>query len=102
MAKTRFEWNYEAAGDLLLRSPEIASVCESVAEKMTRATGVEYKADVYMGKTRVNAAARKKGVKKKGKGSPRAGKSENTGEKTEMAMMYLSEPTPGRNGGKND
>lgn len=73
MAKTRFEWNYEAAGDLLLRSPEIASVCESVAEKMTRATGVEYKADVYMGKTRVNAAARKKGVKKKGKRKSKSG-----------------------------
>lgn len=58
MSKTRFEWNYEAAGDLLLRSPEIASVCESVAEKMTRAAGVKYRADVHMGKTRVNAAAR--------------------------------------------
>lgn len=67
MAKTRFEWNYEAAGDMMLRSQEIARVCESVAEKMTRATGVEYKADVYMGRKRVNAAARKKGAKKKEK-----------------------------------
>lgn len=58
MAKTVFEWNYEAAGDIMLRSREIASVCESQAEKMTRATGVEYKADVYLGRKRVNAAAR--------------------------------------------
>lgn len=67
MAKTRFEWDYEAAGDLMLRSQAIVSVCESVAEKMTRAADVEYRADVYMGKTRVNAAARKKGLKRKKK-----------------------------------
>lgn len=42
----------------LLKSPEIASVCESQAARMTRATGVEYVADVYVGKTRVNAGAR--------------------------------------------
>lgn len=58
MAKTRFEWNYEAAGDIMLRSQEIASVCEAQAEKMTRSAGVEYRADVYMGRHRVNAAAR--------------------------------------------
>lgn len=42
----------------LLKSAEIASVCESQAARMTRATGVEYVADVYVGKTRVNAGAR--------------------------------------------
>lgn len=63
MAKTRFEWDYEAAGDLMLRSQAIASVCESVAEKMTRAAGVPYKADVKMGRYRVNAAAREKADK---------------------------------------
>lgn len=63
MAKTRFEWNYEAAGDIMLRSQAIANVCESVAEKMTRAAGVEYRADVHMGVTRVNAAARERGGK---------------------------------------
>lgn len=42
----------------LLKSSEIASVCESQAARMTRATGVEYVADVYVGKTRVNAGAR--------------------------------------------
>lgn len=39
----------------LLKSPEIASVCEAQAARMTRATGVPYVADVYVGKTRVNA-----------------------------------------------
>lgn len=42
----------------LLKSAEIASVCEAEAARMTRATGVEYAADVYVGKTRVNAAAK--------------------------------------------
>lgn len=42
----------------LLKSAEIASVCESQAERMTRATGVEYVPDVYVGRTRVNAGAR--------------------------------------------
>lgn len=41
----------------LLKSSEIANVCESQAARMTRATGVEYVADVYVGKTRVNAGA---------------------------------------------
>ena len=42
----------------LLKSAEIANVCEAQAARMTRATGVEYVADVYVGKTRVNAGAR--------------------------------------------
>ena len=42
----------------LLKSTEIADVCEAQAARMTRATGVEYTADVYVGKTRVNAGAR--------------------------------------------
>lgn len=42
MAKTKFEWDYQAAGDLMLRSAEIADICLSEAERMTRATGVEY------------------------------------------------------------
>jgi hypothetical protein len=56
MAKNPFEWDYQAAGDLMLRSPEIAEVCEKEAERMTRATGIQYKSDVVYGKTRVNAA----------------------------------------------
>lgn len=57
MADFKFEWDYEAAGDLLLRSEEIAAFCEEEAAKMTRATGVEYVADVVVGKKRVRAGA---------------------------------------------
>lgn len=42
MAKN-FEWDYKAAGDLLLRSEEIAQACEEAAARMTRATGMSYK-----------------------------------------------------------
>lgn len=41
----------------LLKSQEIASVCESEARKMTQAAGIQYTADVYTGRTRVNARA---------------------------------------------
>ena len=47
----------------LLKSQEIASVCESEAQKMTEASGVKYVADVHIGKTRVNAKAVRKGKK---------------------------------------
>ena len=60
MAKNAFEWDYQAAGDLMLRSPEIAEVCEKEAERMTRATGMAYQSDVMFGKTRVNARGRTK------------------------------------------
>lgn len=39
----------------LLKSPEIADFCEQNAARMTRATGVEYTADVHYGRSRVNA-----------------------------------------------
>ena len=39
----------------LLKSAGIASVCEAQAAKMTRATGMNYVPDVYVGKTRVAA-----------------------------------------------
>lgn len=39
----------------LLKSPEIASACESAAQKRTNATGVPYVPDVRIGKTRVSA-----------------------------------------------
>lgn len=58
MAKSKFEWDYDAAGDLMLRSDAIAAICEAEAERMTRATGVEYIPDVRMGKQRVSASAR--------------------------------------------
>lgn len=38
-----FVWDYKAAGELLLKSPEIAKACEDAAAKMTRATEMEYK-----------------------------------------------------------
>lgn len=44
----------------LLKSPEIASACEMQAARMTRATGVPYVADVYVGRTRVNASAQRR------------------------------------------
>lgn len=39
----KFQWDYQTAGDLMLRSREIAEVCEQAAEKMTRSTGMTYK-----------------------------------------------------------
>lgn len=57
----KFVWNYEAAGDIMLRSQKIAEVCEAEAEKMTRAAGIQYVADVRLGQTRVNAIGVKKG-----------------------------------------
>lgn len=56
MAKD-FEWDYKVAGELLLNSEEIAEFCEKEAERMTRAAGVEYKADVRRGRSRVRAGA---------------------------------------------
>jgi hypothetical protein len=41
MAKD-FVWDYKAAGDLLLRSEEIATACEEAAARLTRARGMEY------------------------------------------------------------
>lgn len=61
MAKKDFEWDYTAAGNLMLRSSEISSVCESEAARMTRATGVNYVPDVQMGRTRVRAGGYQNG-----------------------------------------
>lgn len=41
----------------LLKSEDIATVCEQQAARMTRTTGMEYVPDVYVGRTRVNAGA---------------------------------------------
>lgn len=41
----------------LLKSSAIAAVCEQQASRLTAASGIEYRADVYVGKTRVNAKA---------------------------------------------
>ena len=61
MAKKDFEWDYEAAGNLMLRSQEIAAVCEAEASRMTLATGMDYVPDVYLGKTRMNAGGYQNG-----------------------------------------
>ena len=55
-----FEWDYNAAGELMLRSPEIAAICESEAARLTRATGMEYVPDVRMGNQRVIASGYQK------------------------------------------
>ena len=57
MANVEIELNSAGIRELL-KSSEIASVCEAQAARMTRATGAEYVADVYVGRTRVNAVAR--------------------------------------------
>ncbi len=44
----------------LLKSSEIEAVCEKEAVQMTRATGVDYVPDIYVGKTRVNVSAYQK------------------------------------------
>lgn len=41
----------------LLRSAEVADICEQEAARRTRATGVNYTADVHYGRNRVNAGA---------------------------------------------
>ena len=45
----------------LLKSEDIATVCEQQAARMTRTTGMEYVPDVYVGRTRVNAGAHHNG-----------------------------------------
>lgn len=64
MAKTVVKWDYKAAGALLLRSDEIADICNKEAERMTRETGMHYKPDVVTGRVRVHAGAKGKGRKK--------------------------------------
>ena len=48
----------------LLKSKEVGAVCESQAARMSRASGVPYVSDVYVGWNRVNAGVRKKEEKK--------------------------------------
>ena len=56
MASVVIELNSKGIQELL-KSHEIASVCESEAKRMTQAAGIQYTADVYTGRTRVNARA---------------------------------------------
>lgn len=73
MAKVTVELNMPEIYNIL-KTPEIASVCESAAEKMTQATGTQYTPDVYTGKTRVNAAGYKKQSDKDRKVCQKCGK----------------------------
>ena len=54
MAEFRIELNNAGIRELL-RSSEVADVCEKEAARMTRATGMEYVPDVHIGKNRANA-----------------------------------------------
>ena len=75
MAKVTIKMDY-AEMNKLRKSPEIASVCEAAAQKLTQATGVEYKPDIYTGKSRINAAGYKKATAKdKKKICPKCGHS---------------------------
>lgn len=56
MSKIRIE--LDSAGiQELLKSPEMASVCGEEAARRTRATGMEYVPDIYIGVNRVRAGA---------------------------------------------
>lgn len=59
MAKKTFEWDYAAAGELLLRSSATAEFCEQQATRMTAATGMDYVPDVRIGSQRVIAGGYK-------------------------------------------
>ena len=74
MAKTRFEWDYHAAGNLLLKSPEITAICEAEAVRMTRATGMEYIPDVFMGRQRVKVGGYQKSDDSKAGICPKCGR----------------------------
>ena len=59
MAKAvKFIWDYASAGEILLRSQEMADICEELAATMTRATGTEYVSDVKVFGDRVRAIGR--------------------------------------------
>jgi hypothetical protein len=59
LADVKIELNTAAIRELL-RSDEVAQACEAEAARMTRATGMAYQADVYVGRNRVNAAGYRK------------------------------------------
>lgn len=56
MANVEIELDSDGIRELL-KSAGVAAVCEREAARMTRATGMEYVPDVFVGKTRVNASA---------------------------------------------
>lgn len=58
MANVTIELNSAGIRELL-KSSEMASICEREAARMTRATGMDYVSDIHVGKTRVNAGGYK-------------------------------------------
>lgn len=73
MAKVTIELD-SAEIQELLKSQEIANVCEVEAQKMTVASGVKYTPDVRIGKTRVVVDGYKKsGAKDRPKVCPKCG-----------------------------
>ena len=54
MSKVRIVLNSDGIRELL-KSDEMAEVCEREAERMTRTTGKWYKSDVRVGRLRVRA-----------------------------------------------
>lgn len=54
MSKVRIELDSDGI-QALLKSEELAEVCEQKAIYMTRVTGMKYEADVFVGWYRVNA-----------------------------------------------
>lgn len=59
MSNLKIELNKEAVRELLL-SDEVAEHLDQIAEKRTRATGVEYVSNIHRGRNRVNAGAYQK------------------------------------------
>lgn len=55
MANVRIELDSNGI-QAMLKSTELAEVCDREARHMTQATGMEYVSDVHVGKFRVNAA----------------------------------------------
>ena len=54
-----FVWHYDAAGEVFLKSKEIAEACENAAKRMTRATGMEYRFETGETSQRVIVEGRK-------------------------------------------
>ena len=55
MANVRIELDNDGI-QAMLKSNELAEVCDREARSMTLATGMEYVVDIHVGKYRVNAA----------------------------------------------
>ena len=57
MGKYRIELNSDGVRELL-QSPEMAAICQSLANGIASRAGTGYAVSVYTGKTRVNASVK--------------------------------------------